>query len=91
MIYIKNPNQFVKDRDLLIYWGFIDCIEHGKTTRTKKHISVFGQMAEKSNRKKFKSRLKPTKSGRKKRRSDRIDLNSAVSFRYSVKLKLVSF
>ena len=31
----KNPNQFVKDRDLLIYWGFIDCIEHGKTTRTK--------------------------------------------------------
>lgn len=31
----KNPNQFVKDRDLLIYWGFINCVENGKTTRTK--------------------------------------------------------
>ena len=29
------PTQFSKNRDLLVYWGFIDVIECGRTTRTK--------------------------------------------------------
>ena len=31
----RNPNQFYKDRNLLVYWGFINVIECGRTTRTK--------------------------------------------------------
>lgn len=31
----SNQNQFYKDRDLLIAYGFIDMIESGKNTRTK--------------------------------------------------------
>ena len=31
----RNQNQFYKDRDLLIAYGFIDIIESGKNTRTK--------------------------------------------------------
>ena len=31
----SNTRQFRKDRDLLIQLGFIECIENGKTTRTK--------------------------------------------------------
>lgn len=31
----SNPNQFYKDRDLLVKYGFIEIVESGKNTRTK--------------------------------------------------------
>lgn len=62
----KNPNSFRKDINELITQGFIDCTEHGNTTRTK-NIYAFSDRWKDTKAKPRKQKYKNTKEARAKR------------------------